>query len=102
MPYNPGQPTLILPNGYGPLVGITASQAIGLNMTRQGLIFFNPGSVLIAICPSTQGLVPAINGAGSVTLAQYGLMVLDTPVVTAAWSAIAASGANNPLTIWEW
>lgn len=94
------------PVGYGPLVGLTPMQVIGANPTRQTLVFYNPGSGQVAICPvnpplsGVAALTPTINGPGSVTLSQNGTAVFDTLVCTAAWQAVAAL-AGSPLTIYE-
>jgi hypothetical protein len=78
------------------------------NPSRAGLYVFNPGTVALWICPtlSNNGLPLAalVGGAGSIALQpQQGLMFgyPGMPVFTQGMNAIAASGATNPLTIWE-
>jgi hypothetical protein len=90
------------PNGATALVGTVSAQAIGANTNRRGLRFYNPGTVEIYICPANQVAVagqgiPILPGGGPVDFVGDGKLVN----YNSGWNAIAASGANNPLTILE-
>ena len=101
--------TLPSPVVVSALVGSSASvQVMPVNLTRQGLYVFNASAVVIWVCPATTGagapVAAAVNGAGSVAIpSQQGLTLAPrtTPQFTNALNAIAASGSNNPLSIWE-
>lgn len=100
--------TVPSPTVYTPTVGAVSAQVIPANLTRRGLFVFNPGNVVIWICPATNNAgmaVPAvIGGAGSIPIQpQQGLMLGDdgsTPPFTNALVAIASPG-GQPFTIWE-
>lgn len=102
--------TALNPIAYARLLTTVSTQVLPSNPTRSGLVFFNCSrSVSIAFCPAFTvdsngtpvALAAVVDGAGSLTLQPTGFAVLDEFNVTAAWNAIAASGVDNPLTIWE-
>ena len=101
--------TLPSPVVANALVGSSASiQVVPVNLTRQGLYVFNPSAVVIWVCPATTAAgiaVPAaVSGSGSIPVQpQQGLLLgpRTMPQFTAALNAIAVSGSNNPLSIWE-
>ncbi len=104
--------TLISPACWGTTVAVTAQPVLPANPTRAGLIFINAGTSPVAICPtfiyqSTTGTyttptagVPAINGAGSVTMQPGDKFIFDTVAATCAWNGIAQSTVGA-LTIFE-
>lgn len=93
---------IVSPNAYGTSLGTVSVAVIGPNPVRRGIVFHNPGTIAVAVCPAN---LSAAFGPGS-------LIVLpgDTKRVFAqgnlkvncGWNAIAQSGANNPLTILEY
>jgi hypothetical protein len=101
--------TIATPTVVGALVGSSASQAvIAANLTRQGIYVFNASAVTIWVCPATKqdgtAQAAAVSGAGSISIAtQTGVMLGpgNMPHFTAGLNAIAASGSNNPLSLWE-
>lgn len=89
------------PNGSTVLVGTASIAAIGANASRRGLIFANPGTVALYLCPANQ---VAVIGQGvqlfpGATLPLYGDGMLIN--FNSGWNVIAASGAGNPLTVLE-
>jgi hypothetical protein len=79
------------------------------NPSRVGLYVFNPGAVVLWICPTLsnngQPLAAVVGGAGSIIIQpQQGYMFGPPgfPPFTQGMNAIAANGTTNPLTIWEW
>lgn len=100
--------TVPSPNVYTPTVGAVSAQVIPQNLTRRGIFVFNPGNVVIWVCPALTATgtpqAAVIGGAGSIPIQpQQGLMLGDngsTPPFTAALNAIASPG-GQPFTIWE-
>jgi hypothetical protein len=91
------------PNGSGVLLGAASAPAIGANPVRRGITFHTPGTVNLAFCPAN---LAAVIGAGSIILLPgqtktYMAKPRSRIRVTCGWNAIAATGANNPLTILE-
>jgi hypothetical protein len=81
---------------------------ISSNPSRAGFYIFNPGAVVIWVCPTLSNnglpLAAAVAGAGSIPIQpQQGIMfgAPGMPPFTQGMNAIAASGATNPLTLWE-
>lgn len=96
---------LVAPIGVAISVGSTSSQRIvAFNANRRAITFANPGSVIIYICPDNVtannvalgGMVALYPGSERTIIAEGNL------AVNCGWNAIAASGANNPLTITDW
>ena len=102
--------TLLTPFGYAPTISTTSVQVLPPNPSRKAVIFFNPSSNTIAVCPvltaSGAALPAAVNGPGSINIITGGLLILPQqgwPVETgvgAAFNAIA-SGPTSALTVWE-
>ncbi len=104
--------TLLSPGCWGTTVAVTAQPVLPANPTRVGLIIINSGTSPVAVCPafiyqSTTGTytvatagVPAINGAGSVTMQPGDKFIIDTMAPTCAWNGIAQS-TPGALTIFE-
>jgi hypothetical protein len=101
--------TGLLPYVYAITLGTSSVQILASNPTRKGVMFHNPGSNSVAVCPAlniASAAVPAVlNGAGSVTILPGGVLVVPQntwidAVATCAWNAIA-SGAGTPFTAWE-
>lgn len=90
------------PVGSTVLVGTASVAAIAANISRRGIIFINPGTVNLYVCPSNQ---TAVIGQGVLILPGGQQTFLGDPSANVAfnsgWNAIAATGASNPLTILE-
>jgi hypothetical protein len=81
---------------------------VSSNPSRAGLYVFNPGAVVIWVCPSLSNnglpLAAAVAGSGSIPIQpQQGYMFgpPSFPPFTQGMNAIAASGTTNPISIWE-
>lgn len=90
------------PIGSSVLVGTASMTAIAPNAARRGVRFFNPGAVELYICPANQVAVigqgiPILPGGGPVDMIGDGKLIN----YNSGWNVIAASGANNPLTVLE-
>jgi hypothetical protein len=102
--------TLLTPFAYVLTVGTSSVQILPQNPSRKAVMFFNPSSNTIAVCPaltaSGAALPAAVNGPGSINIITGGLLILPQqgwPVETgvgAAFNAIA-SGPVSALTVWE-
>lgn len=93
---------LTSPVGSTVLVGTASTAVIGPSASRRGLMFFNPGTVVLYICPANQAAVigqgiPIFPGGGPLDMLGDGKLI----AYNSGWNAIAASGSNNPLTILE-
>lgn len=117
-PLNAGT-TALAPNGYGAVVGTTSGMVVPPNPSRGGLMFFNNGSVQIAVCPDRlvvqpsagaaypttnpfpTGGVAAIGGSGSINLAPGQSITLDNLAASGQWNGISAGPGNGVLTILE-
>lgn len=90
------------PSASTALLATVSTQVIGANIARRGIRFFNPGTVIIYVCPANiaavigQG-IPILPGGGYFDFIGDGKLIN----YNCAWNAIAASGSNNPLTILE-
>jgi hypothetical protein len=103
--------TPALPYTYPVTVGTSSALAIGTNVARKRIEFYNSSDTAkIAVCPtvsrtSTPTITCTVNGPGSITLLPYQSYRVDgvggTPQVNTAWNAIASAGASA-LTIFEW
>jgi hypothetical protein len=102
--------TALSPLAYALTLGTSSVAIVPSNPSRKGIIFFNPSSNTVAVCPaftaSGQALPAVVNGAGSINLLPNATLMLPpagndkTAGVGAAWNAIA-SGAATPFTVWE-
>lgn len=82
-------------------LGTASSAIIGANQNRRGIIFQNPGSVIAGVCPAN---LAAVIGAGSWTVLpgqERRILAKGRTRVNCGWNGIAATGANNKLTILE-
>lgn len=91
------------PKGYGVSLGTASASVIGSNAQRRGISFHNPGSVVVAVCPSN---IPAVVGAGGIVLLPGATKTfMARPKsrlrVNCGWNGIAQSGPSNPLSILE-
>lgn len=87
------------PVGTAVTVGSASAQAIGQNLSRRGLMFYNASSAYaVWIAPSTAAAV--INGAGSFSLSNNQFFIFDSLRATTSWNAI--SSGSVPLTVFEW
>lgn len=111
--------TALAPNSYGAIVGLTSGLAVPPNPSRGGLMFFNNGNVIIAVCPDRlvlqasagavypttnpfpTGGVASINGAGSINLAPGQSITIDNLAASGQWNAISNGPALGALTILE-
>jgi hypothetical protein len=93
---------IVSPQGSVALVGTNGITLIGTNRVRRGLIFWNPSSVIIYVFPGNQGPVA---GWGTPIYPQNSLQFINDPEANiscgTSWSAITATGNNNPLVILE-
>jgi hypothetical protein len=81
-------------------LGTSSIQLIATNPDRHYLIIENVSSVNIGI--SIQPTAAAIGTAGTVTLVPNGSIVFEANfAATNGFNVIAASGSNNPVTVWE-
>lgn len=65
---------------------------------RHGVIFHNPGTVNVAVCPDN---VAAVVGAGSIVILpgdRKQIIGNDRVRINCGWNAIAASGSTNRIT----
>jgi hypothetical protein len=89
------------PLTYGVALATTSISVIGANRVRRGIIFHNPGTVNLFVCPAN---LVAANGAGSFTLlpGQTRQFLASGGIrVNCGWNGIAASSSGNPLTVME-
>lgn len=94
----------VTPVAFHALIDTTSTEIVTANTTtRAGLLFHNPGTVNIYICPSldNNGLALAAGGAGSFLLTPGQSLPL-VGLCSAAFNAVAASGSGNPVTAWEY
>lgn len=93
-------PDVQSPLGFPTLTLTTGSQQIvAADRNRCGIQFHNPGTVVLAFCPEN---LAAVIGAGGVTLLPGQTKTIygnDNVKVNCGWNGIAASGANNPVTV---
>lgn len=83
------------------VLGTSSISVLAANLIRRGVTFFNPTAVNIGISPS--GVTAAIGSTGTIVLIPNGAYITDPDIVyTGAYNAIAASGSNNVLVIWEY
>jgi len=107
--------TSISPATIAAVVGGASIAVLPANPSRVGVYIFNASAVTIWVCPSTGPQTPAnpggqpfpavVSGAGCIALAtQTGIMLgaPNLPAFTNGLNAIAASGSNNPLSLWEY
>lgn len=89
-------------------VGTGGAQVIGANSRRMGLRFHNPGTVTLYVYSANTAPAPTLSALGGafiifpqndVTI--YGGNVGILHDVNSAWSAFAATGSSNPLTMME-
>lgn len=101
--------TILTPFAYALTVGTASVQLVPANPGRKGLMIYNPSNNTIAVCPAfttaNAALAAVVNGAGSINIVPGGLLVLPQPGATDAATPAAfnviASGANSPVTVWE-
>lgn len=99
-----------VPLVYNLTLGVTSVQILPTNPSRKALLFFNPSSNTVSVCPALgingQQVPAVVNGAGSITIFSGGLLSIpqggwpENMGLGAAFNAIA-SGANTPFSIWE-
>lgn len=98
-----GPTTTNTPIGWHALIDTNSTQIIAANTTtRAGLLFHNPGTVSLYICPAldNSGSALAAGGAGSYLL-QPGQSLPIVGLCSSAFNAAAASGAGRPVTVFE-
>lgn len=89
-------------------IGGAAAQVFGQNSRRVGLRFHNPGTTSIYVYPI--GVTPTPNTGllggtfniipeNDITI--YGGNTMSIHDLSGAWGAFAATGSNQPLTVWE-
>jgi hypothetical protein len=113
--------TFLQPVAWGSSPTLTPAPCLPSNPTRSGVIFINSGTVQIAICPQTEYIgtitynsttqtytvpvasagVPAINGAGSVTMNPGDKFIFDNLACGIGWNAVAAAATGGAITIFE-
>lgn len=80
-------------------IGSGSVPILGADPNRNGVIFTNPGTVAIGVCPDNIG---ASVGAGSVIIlpgATKEIIGNSLVKVNCGWNAAAESGANNVMTV---
>lgn len=91
---------ILSPFGATGILGTTSALVIGPDVTRRGVRFFNPGTVMLYICPSN---IPAVVGQGIPIFPGGGPvdMIGDGKLINynCGWNGIAASGSSNPITL---
>lgn len=97
--YNPVLTELVKDKSISNLGG-TSIQLVAPNANRRYLLIENVGTVNIGI--SLQPTAAALGSAGTFTLVPTGSLVFETNfVATNGFNVIAASGSNNPVSVWE-
>ena len=83
---------------------VTSVQIAPPNITRDSLYLFNPGTNVIWVCPSVSSdqtpLAATLAGVGSVPIQP--MQGFSFPGFKGAMNAIAAAGATNVITVWEY
>jgi hypothetical protein len=82
-------------------LGTVSKSVIGANPMRRGILFHNPGSVVVGVCPAN---LVALIGAGSLTILpgqEKRILAKGRVRVNCGFNAIAQGGSNNDLTILE-
>jgi hypothetical protein len=105
----PGQPGGVGASGgkVTPIgtVGTGGAQVIAGNPNRAFVIFHNPGINTLYVYPMTQAngqpLAPTLAALGGAFEIVPAAQITFTGECQVAWGALAASGATNPLTIFE-
>jgi len=87
-------------------IGTTATAVLSTSSIRHGLIFHNPGTAAnIYVFPTPITTTPTTAAlGGALLIATTASVVLSPslfPNLNAGWSAFAATGSANPLTIIE-
>lgn len=91
---------------YNNIGTASATTVIGVNASRYGLLFHNPGATAsIYIYPSAMTSVPSTTALGG-TFVIYPGETLPFPSTqyanaNCAWSAFAGTGSNQPFTVVE-
>lgn len=84
-------------------LGTTSQQVLAGDPVRRGLVFHNPGAVSIRLAPAN--LTPVAGAGGILLYGQSDLILLEGDDnmfnLNCAWKAVADSGADNPLTIFN-
>lgn len=86
--------------GYATL-GTTSAEVIGADAVRHGLIFHNPGSVIFRVTPANLTPVAGVGGIPVYPQSELPILGEELTDVNCAWNAVADSGANNPVTIFN-
>jgi hypothetical protein len=84
-----------------PNLGTSSQQVVGPDPTRAGIVFHNPGTQIIRVMPAN---VTPVSGSGGILIypqEEEALFSDAAMALNAAWNAVADSGANNPLTIFN-
>jgi hypothetical protein len=92
-------PLISSPVGSAASLDTTSVQILGASPVRRGVIFHNPGTIPLAICPAN---LTAVFGGGSMVVlpGQERRIIAEGRIrVNCAWNGIAQSGTGNPLTI---
>jgi hypothetical protein len=92
-------PTIASPIGSAASLGTASVKVLEASPVRRGVIFHNPGTIPLAICPEN---LTAVFGAGSMVVlpGQERRIIAEGRVrVNCGWNGMAQSGTNNPLSI---
>ena len=78
----------------------TQTTVIGQNLNRRGIVFINPGSITVYICPANQSAVigQGVEIAAGATVSFLGTELLN---YNSGWNGISASSSSVPLTVLE-
>lgn len=83
-------------------LGAVWQQVLGVDVTRRGIIFHNPGANDVLVAPANLPSQPASFAGALRIFAQSDLTLFtedDHQNINSAWMAWAATGSNQPLSI---
>jgi hypothetical protein len=87
--------------GVGTL-GATWTQVLGSDSVRRGIVFHNPGSNNLRVCPANVSIQPAHGEGALLVYPQEDLVILsenEQQNVNCAWMAWVDVGSNQPVSI---
>lgn len=100
----PAATTATSPTTSGKTLGTTATAIIASSAIRHGIIFHNPGTATVYVFPSAQTAPTLAAPAGAFVIYAGGTLPFPPtqfPNVNSSWSAFAATGTAQPITVVE-